>query len=275
MWQHPGVTRLAGAHVMVTGGSSGIGLAVAEQCAARGSRVSIVARDPGRLAAARERIVAAGCDSVVAESADVTDPAAVRRAVVAAEAALGGVDVCVTSAGYARPGLLPDLDDAAFRDQMEVDYFGTVHVLRAVVPGMVERRRGHLVLVSSTVATLGVVGYSAYAPVKHAVRGLAETLRPELAPAGIVVSCSYPPDTDTPGYAEENRHKPVATQRVSEGIRPRSAEAVGRSIVRGIERDRLVMTADPTTALLVRAGGLVRPLVDRYLDRKARRATGG
>jgi len=278
VWHHLGVTRLAGAHVLVTGGSSGIGLAVAEQCAAAGSRVSIVARNPGRLAAACDRVTrvaTAGPGSVVAESADVTDPAAVQRAVVAAETALGPVDVCVTSAGYALPGGFTELDDAAFRDQMEVDYFGTVHVLRAVVPGMVERRRGHLVLVSSTVATLGVVGYSAYAPVKFAVRGLAETLRPELAPYGIVVACSYPPDTDTPGYAEENRHKPDATRAVSANIEPRTAGAVGRTIVRGIERDRLVITSDPTTTVLVRAGALLRPFVDRHLDRLARKAGHG
>ena len=93
---------------------------------------------------------------------------------------------------------------------MEIDYFGTLHAVRAVVPAMVERRRGHLVLVSSTVAHVGVYGYSAYAPAKHAVRGLAETLRPELKPHGITVACAYPPDTDTPGYAEENRHKLIA-----------------------------------------------------------------
>ena len=262
----------------VTGGSSGIGLAVAEQCAAKGSAVSILARNPERLAAAHDRIAAAataGADRVASVSTDVTDPVAVRAALGEVERTLGPVDVCITSAGYARPGEFTRLDDSAFRDQMEVDYVGTVHVVRAVVPGMVERGRGHLVLVSSTVATLGVVGYSAYAPVKYAVRGLAETLRPELAPYGVVVACSYPPDTDTPGYVEENRHKPEATQRVSANIAPRSAAAVGRTIVRGIERDRLVITSDPTTAVLVRAGALLRPLVDRHLDRLARRAGHG
>ena len=76
---------------------------------------------------------------------------------------LGPVDVLVTSAGYAHPGRFVDLDAAVFRDQMEVDYFGTLHAVRAVAPSMVERRRGHLVLVSSTVAFVGIYGYSAYA----------------------------------------------------------------------------------------------------------------
>ena len=88
---------------------------------------------------------------------------------------------------------------------MEVDYFGTLHAVRAVVPSMIERQRGHLVLVGSTAALIGVFGYSAYAPAKYAVRGLAETLRVELAPHGIVVACVYPPDTKTPGLRPRER----------------------------------------------------------------------
>ena len=79
---------------------------------------------------------------------------------------------------------------------MEVDYFGTLHAVRAVVPSMIERRRGHLVLGRRPPALIGVFGYSAYAPAKFAVRGLAETLAAELAPYGIVVACAYPPDTE-------------------------------------------------------------------------------
>ncbi len=117
----------------------------------------------------------------------------------------GPVDVLLTSAGGAHPGYFGELDDAVFRAQMDVDYFGTLHAVRAVVPSMTERGRGHLVLVSSTAALVGVFGYSAYAPAKYAVRGLAETLRPELAPAGIVVACAYPPDTRTPGLRRRER----------------------------------------------------------------------
>ncbi|GMU78899.1 MAG: putative short chain dehydrogenase/reductase [Acidimicrobiia bacterium] len=266
------MTRLAGVHVLVTGGSSGIGLAVAEQCVDRGSAVSIVARDAGRLAAARDALTGRRRDARAASApADVADPAALREAIRSLIDAQGPIDVLVTSAGYAHPGQFTELDDAVFRDQMEVDYFGTLHAVRAVVPSMIERRRGHLVLVASTVAFVGIYGYSAYAPAKHAVRGLAESLRPELKGHGIVVSCAYPPDTETPGLARENEHKPDVTKRISGGITPRSAGAVAAAIVRGIEHDRRVITADPTTAALARTGGLVAPLLhsilDRHLDR--------
>jgi len=250
--------------VLITGGSSGIGLALAEQCAARGAAVSIVARDPDRLEAARAGI---GGAPVAAAPADVTDPAALDAAFAVLVAAHGPIDVLVTCAGSATPGRFVDLDDAVFRDQMEVDYFGTLHAVRAVVPAMVQRRHGHVVLVASTVAFVGIYGYSAYAPAKHAVRGLAETLRPELRPHGITVACAYPPDTDTPGFARENEQKPDVTRRISGGIAPRSAASVAAAMVKGIEADRLVITADPTTAALARAGGVMGPVLRRWLDR--------
>ena len=250
--------------MLITGGSSGIGLALAEQCAARGAAVSIVARDPDRLEAARAGI---GGAPVAAAPADVTDPAALDAAFAVLVAAHGPIDVLVTCAGSATPGRFVDLDDAVFRDQMEVDYFGTLHAVRAVVPAMVQRRHGHVVLVASTVAFVGIYGYSAYAPAKHAVRGLAETLRPELRPHGITVACAYPPDTDTPGFARENEQKPDVTRRISGGIAPRSAASVAAAMVKGIEADRLVITADPTTAALARAGGVMGPVLRRWLDR--------
>jgi 3-dehydrosphinganine reductase len=154
---------------------------------------------------------------------------------------------------------------------MEVDYFGTLHSVRAVVPSMIERKRGHLVLVGSVAALIGVFGYSAYAPAKYAVRGLAETLRVELAPYGIVVACAYPPDTNTPGFERENVLKPPETARISETIKPREADAVAQAIVRGIERDRVVITADFQTAALTRAAGLLRPYLRVTMDRTVRK----
>ncbi|MFN8037455.1 MAG: SDR family oxidoreductase [Acidimicrobiia bacterium] len=269
------MTRFSGAHVVVTGGSSGIGLETARLAAGRGAAVSLVARDPGRLEAAAASIAASAPGAAIGTaSIDVTDSAAVRAGFAALARERGPADVLVTAAGLAHPGYFEQLDDAVFRDQMEVDYFGTLHAIRAVVPSMLERRRGHLVLVSSTAGLVGVFGYSAYIPTKYAVRGLAETLRRELKPRGIVVSCVYPPDTDTPGFAAENEIKPAETTAISAAIAPRPAADVATAIVRGVERDRRVITVDVQTALLARAGGLLEPLVHRSMDRTVRKVQG-
>jgi 3-dehydrosphinganine reductase len=268
------VTRLADAHVLVTGGSSGIGLATARCALERGARVSIVARDPGRLARALGELERDGGDRtrVAAEPADVTDPERLDAAFGRLAAQLGPVDVLVTSAGEARPGHFERMPAAVFERQMTLDYFGTLHAVRSVVPPMIERRRGHLVLVSSTAGLVGVYGYSAYSPAKFAVRGLAETLRAELKPFGVVVGCAYPPDTDTPGLARENLEKPEATARISATTKVRSPATVARAIVRGVERNRLVITADPGTAMLARAAGLLGPVLRVSFDRHVRRA---
>lgn len=257
---------LTGAHAIVTGGSAGIGLAVAERLAARGARVSLIARDPGRLAVAAARVPGAAW-----APADVTDPRALAAAIDALVAVHGPCDVLVTSAGAAHPGYFLELDDAVFRAQMELDYFGTLHAIRSVLPSMVERRRGTVVGISSDAGLIGVFGYTAYGATKFAVRGLLDALRAEMRPHGVHVLCAYPPDTDTPGFAAENALKPPETAAISAGIRLRSAEEVAASIVAGIERSRVVITADVQSALLARVAGLLRPALDRVMDRAADR----
>ena len=257
------MTKLSGSHVIVTGGSSGIGLETARRAVVRGARVSLIARDEARLATAASDI---GASATAA--ADVVDWDALAGAIDAVVAQGGPCDVLVTSAGSSHPGYFEQLDDRVFRDQMEVDYFGTLHAVRAVVPSMIERRRGHVVTISSTAGLIGVFGYTAYGPAKFAVRGLTETLRSELAPHGIVVACAYPPDTRTPGFDAENLLKPPETERISAAIKPRDAADVARAIVKGIEKDRLVVTADAQTAALARAAGLLGPYVRWSMDRQ-------
>ncbi len=268
------MTQLRDAHVLVTGGSSGIGLEAARQALERGARVSVVARDAERLVAVLEALERSCGDAtrVAAEPADVTDPDRLEAACALLVAQHGPVDVLVTSAGAARPGHFEALPRSAFEEQMALNYFGTLHAVRAVVPSMIERGRGHLLLVSSTAGIIGVFGYAAYSPSKFAVRGLAETLRAELKPHGIVVACAYPPDTDTPGLARENLEKPAATAAISAAVKLRTPRAVAAAMIRGIERDRLVITADGSTAVLARAAGLLGPYLRASFDRHVRRA---
>ena len=268
------MTSLADAHVLITGGSSGIGYATAQHALRRGARVSLVARDVERLATAEDALESEIGDAtrVAAEPADVTEADAFESALSLLVAQLGPVDVLVTSAGGARPGHFEELPARVFEEQMALNYFGTLTPVRAVVPSMIERSAGHVLMVSSGAGIVGVYGYSAYSPAKFAVRGLAETLRAELKPHGIVVACAYPPDTDTPGLAREGETKLAATASISATIKVRSADTVGRRIVAGIERNRLVVTFDSSTAMLARVGGLLGPIVRATMDRHVRRA---
>jgi 3-dehydrosphinganine reductase len=265
------VTGLHGSHAVITGGSSGIGLATAAALAARGASVSLVARDESRLRKASVSLKSRGA-SVRTAVADVSSQAEVEEAFAALTASAGPCDVLVTCAGQARPGEFLELDDEVFRRMVEVDYFGTLHAVRAVAPSMVRRRSGSIVAISSAAAVLGIYGYTAYAPAKFAVRGLMEALRDELNPAGVHVACVYPPDVDTPQLAEENRWKPAETAAISGTIRPMAAEAVASAIVRAVERERYAVYPDRSVALLAALGPLAAPFLRRMVDRRVRHA---
>src|SRR5690349_1740788 len=136
-------------------------------------------------------------------------------------------------------------------------------------------RRGSIVGVSSAAGLIGVFGYTAYAPTKFAVRGFLESLRGELKPYGIHVGCSFPPDTDTPQLADENRYKPKETKAISGTIKPLSAERVARSIVDGIEKERFAIVADVQTRGLAKIAGVAPSVVSGVMDRQVRKAQAG
>ena len=191
-------------HALISGGSSGIGLALAHRLARKGWNLTLLARDPGRLQQAKAALEAESqAPAVHLVSADVRDEAAIAAAMDGVLAALGAPDLVVASAGIVIPGLFVSLPLAAFAETMAVNYHGTIHLLKAALPAMRARRSGQVVLISSGAGLIGLYGYTAYAPTKFAVRGFAEALRGELAPEGIGVSIVYPPDTDTPQLTEE------------------------------------------------------------------------
>lgn len=270
--------RFAGAHALVTGGSSGIGLAAARLLAAEGAHVSLLARGEERLAAARGAVEAARAEPsqvVRTRAVDVSDRPAVEAAVASLLAEAGPPDLLVTSAGIAAAGPFADLPAEAFERALAVNYLGTLWTVRAALPSMLARGRGHVVLVSSGAGLVGVFGYGAYGPTKFAVRGLAETLRAELKPAGIGVSVVYPPDTDTPQLAEENRTKPAETRAITGNARVLSAETVAAAIVDGVARRRFLVTPGWEMTLLARLHSLLLPLVQWQSDRVVRRVRRG
>lgn len=212
---------LRGKHVVVTGGSSGIGKAVALEALQAGAKVTLMARKVPTLEAAKAELLKSSGSTdakVFVKAIDVgSGLAAVEAAFAAAVQSAGQeVDVLVNCAGNSIPGTFEELDPAAFESMMRVNYFGSIYPTRAVVPSMKARGSGRIVFVSSQAGQVGVFGFSAYSPSKFALVGLAQVLRMELQPYGIGVSVAYPPDTDTPGFIEENTHKPEETRLISE-----------------------------------------------------------
>lgn len=255
--------------VLITGGSSGIGLAIGKRLSALGAHVWLLARDEKKLSQALLEVRAAAiheyqkCRTLCV---DVVDFGQVQQVISQIVNEAGLPDVVINSAGVAHPGYVQELDLEIFRWMMDVNYFGTVHVTKAILPDMLARGSGHLVNISSLAGVLGVFGYTAYGASKFALRGFTDALRAEMKPRGIDVSLVYPPDVDTPQLEYENQHKPRETKAVAGSGGLLSADDCARAIIKGIQRNDYVILPGLESKLIYRLSGLfgrwVYPLMD-------------
>ncbi|MEM8930965.1 MAG: SDR family NAD(P)-dependent oxidoreductase, partial [Acidobacteriota bacterium] len=206
---------LDGLDVLITGGSSGIGRAIARRCVETGAHVHLVARDATRLVDAQRELLRACVrprQEVTWSACDVTSAEAVE-VLFARLQQIGFVsELVVNSAGIGMPGTYSSLSLDDYERAMQVHYVGTLRILDRVIPGMVERGRGDILNIGSIAALLGVYGLSAYCASKFAIRGFTESLRYELKPHGVSVSLLCPPDTETPhaggrGHARASCHR--------------------------------------------------------------------
>lgn len=223
-------------HAFITGGASGIGLAVANALAARGVPVTIADIDAEEL----DRTVASGGGKLRGQVLDVRDRAAWARAREEAEAALGPVDILLNNAGIAPDGIaFADMDPASFDRMIAINLTGVFNGIHTFGAALRERGRGHVVNTASTAGiTFSYPGAGAYTAAKHAVVSMSETLRAEMEPHGIGVSVLCP------GLIDTNLGRSTARLKgepVGEHLRmpPGAADPamVGELVVKGIERN--------------------------------------
>ncbi len=224
--------------LLITGASSGIGAAVAEQAATQRMKLVLVARRADRLEAVAEKVRCAGGEAVVAP-ADVAEPQQVHDAVARGVEAFGQIDALLAGAGYGffRPAL--EVSEPDQWRMMQVNHFGSVHTAAAVEPHMRRAGRGHMVFISSIAGKCGLPYYAPYAATKAAQSAWARSLKLELEPAGIDVSVVYPIGTRTEFFE--------VSAKMSGGSEPlantpswmvQSPSRVARSIIRCLRRPR-------------------------------------
>lgn len=186
-------------NILITGGSRGIGAAAVQAFAQNGDNVAFVWHNSQKAAEAvlRRAVQEAPEGRFLALRADVSDSAQITGAVRDAEEALGHIDVLVCNAGIAQQKLFTDLTDEDWRRVMSVDLDGAFYTCRAVLPGMIRRKYGRILLVSSMWGQTGASCEVHYSAAKAGVIGLTKALAKEEAPSGVTVNCVAPGVIDT------------------------------------------------------------------------------
>ena len=231
-----------GEFVFISGGSAGIGKAAAMEVVRLGGSVCVLARDKDKLEKTAKSIrseMVSDDQFVETIACDATDEKQLAPLMADVIKRRGVPDYLLNVVGYAYPKRFEDLTLTDFKKNMDVNYYGQLVPTMLLVPHMIKAQKGHISFVSSVAGFLGLVGYASYSPTKFAIVGLAEVLRHELKPDGINISVLYPPDTDTPGFEEENKTKPPETAMLSETANLFTPEQVASRYIRGIQKKQM------------------------------------
>jgi NAD(P)-dependent dehydrogenase (short-subunit alcohol dehydrogenase family) len=268
---------VTGRACLVTGAATGIGRAVALAAADRGARLVLTDIQAEALEGTAADASAGGAEVLHSAALDIRDHDAVAGLAADVNSAHGSVDVVMNVAGVSTWGAVERLSQEDWRQMVEVDLMGPIHVIEAFIPPMIEASRGgHLVNVSSAAGLFGLPWHAAYSAAKFGLRGVSEVLRFDLRPQGIGVTLVCPGAVDTPmvdsvRIVGVDRSNPNV-QKLTAGFRRRavSPESVAARILDAIERDRyLVFTSRDIHVLY-----LLQRFVPRAYERVMRRLNG-
>jgi 3-dehydrosphinganine reductase len=258
---------------LITGGSSGIGLALARLLAQEGANVWLMARRKEALDRAAKELAAADGQKHGVVAGDVSDWEQVQAAAQHVTHEAGLPDLLINSAGITHPGLVHELAIGIYRELMDVNYLGTVRMVKALLPDMLKRGSGHIVNISSSAGFVTGPGYGAYSASKYAVRAFSDVLRAELKPRGLRVSLVYPPNTDTPQRAYELSLQTPDVRHLDESasIGPWKfdtlpASEVADVILKGVQRGSYVILPGTGNRVLYRLVGLLGNLIYSIVD---------
>jgi len=229
--------------VIITGGSSGLGKALAHRLWKKGASLALIARDAQKLVAVRDELRGRRSpgQKVGAYSCDVSDYSAVEKTLAAVVNDLGLPYMLINSAGVLREGYFERLPLPSFRQIMDINYFGTLHCIKAALPFFKKSGKGRIVNISSLAGLIGSFGYSAYCSSKFAVNGLTESLRVELKPQKIRFHLVCPGEFDSPMVENLNTCRSEENRVMVQTVPVLDLDTVADETIKGIEKGRYLI----------------------------------
>jgi NAD(P)-dependent dehydrogenase (short-subunit alcohol dehydrogenase family) len=266
---------VAGKTVVITGGSRGLGLVLARGLLERGARVAICARDSAELDRARAHLLKLGGD-VYAATCDVSDRDDVLRFITSVEDDFGAIDVLINNAGIIQVGPLAAMTEEDFELALDVNFFGPLHTIYAVLPGMRRRKAGRIVNIASIGGKVAIPHLAPYSASKFALVGLSEALRAELTGDSIYVTTVVPGliRTGSPRHAwfKGKVQAEYAWFAIgdSNSLTSISAESASEQIITALTRGDAGVVISPQAKLMSLLHGIAPNLVQEMLSVVAR-----
>lgn len=234
----------------ITGASTGIGREAARQLAAAGVKVAASARTAGKLEGMG--------DGITGFPLDVTDAGAALACVKRIESELGNIDLAILGAGTYQPVAVDNIDPVDFARMVSTNYLGVVNCLAALAPGMLARKAGHVSWIASVAGYSGLPKAAAYGPTKAALINLAESLRPEMARAGVAISVVNLGFVRTPMTAQNDFEMPFVM----------TPEEAARRMLAGLRAGRFEIAYPRRFTLILKALRMLPyPLYFRLIER--------
>jgi len=262
-----------GKTIVITGGSSGLGKALAERVAKRGGNLALIARDQKKLLSAQEELkkMAGAGRRIENFPCDVSDAESTMSAFKAIADSLGPPDILINSAGILRESHFEKQGLKTFREVIDINFFGTLHCIKAVLPYFKEKGGGRIVNICSMAGLMGVFGYSAYCSSKHAIAGLTHSIRGELKPLNITVQIVYPHEFDSPMVDEINTYRSIENKMVVQTIPTLSLDTVADAVIEGMEKDKYEIIPGVMARAVARANrwfpGISRMIMDSRIKK--------
>ncbi|MDI6742512.1 MAG: SDR family oxidoreductase [Smithella sp.] len=228
-----------GKKIVITGGSSGLGLALAKELATKGAVVVLIARGKEKLENAKAEITAKG-GRAYAFSSDVSSIEAITETFNNIASEVGPPDILINSAGILREGYFDRISVDTFREVIETNYFGVLNSIKAALPFII-KSKGRIVNIASVAGLMGVFGYTTYCSSKFALVGLTEALRYEMKPLGVKVHLVCPSEFASPMTEHLNDTRTPENKAHTLTIPEYDLDTMVRDTIKGIEKGKFMI----------------------------------